>query len=89
MTKIVGIYLWIFDDVAFGIAVRERRVARSLSQRQLALQCGFKTGTAISHIEGGVGTAISMDQFLNVCNILEIPPSDCFDLQRYGETSHG
>jgi len=65
----------IFDDVRFGIEVRDRRVLAGLSQRQLAERIGYKDGVSISAVECARNTdSMSVRRYMALCNALGLNP---------------
>lgn len=84
MGKVIGVYVWIFDDVSFAIDVREARKREQLTQLQLAVRAGYADGSCISSIERATKNGVSLSGFLNVCNALDLKPTEYFDLQKIG-----
>jgi len=65
----------IFDDVKFGIDVRDARKARLWTQEQLGDAVGFGSGGAVSMIECARNTdAISVRRYMSICNVLDLNP---------------
>jgi len=74
-------YQMLFDDVAFGIAVRDARNRREWTQRDLAERVGFKDGAAISAIECARKTdSISVRRYMTICNVLDLHPMHFWDI---------
>lgn len=61
----------------FGMRLQEARIARNVTQDDLAEKCGV-TSKHISAIERGISPG-SITLLLNVCNYLRISPNTLFD----------
>lgn len=61
----------------FGMRLQEARIARNVTQDDLAEKCGV-TSKHISAIERGISPG-SITLLLNVCNYLGISPNTLFD----------
>jgi len=71
----------IFDDVAFGIAVRDRRIAYGKTQGEVARAVGWKDGVSISSIECAKATdTISVRKYMTLCNVLDLNPMHFWDI---------
>lgn len=78
-------YDMIFDDVQFGIDVRQRRESAGMSQNELAAILGYTTGGMISKIEtASYSQFLNMRDFLKLCNRLELSPAEYFDMELGG-----
>lgn len=65
----------IFDDVRFGIEVRERREIIGWTQQGLAEKIGYKNGVNISAVECATKTdAMTVRRFMTLCNVLGLNP---------------
>lgn len=85
MRKFVNVE-WVFNDVNFGIAVRERRLQLGMSQRELGACLGYQ-GSYISNIEcARKESGLSLMDFVKLCNRLELHTYEFFDTE---ETSAG
>jgi len=74
MKKVTTIPM-IFDDVKFGIDVRDSRQKIGWTQHQLALSVGYADGSAISDIEVARRTdSISIRRYMSICNVLNLHP---------------
>lgn len=79
MQKVMQIPM-IFDDVKFGIDVRDARKKLEWTQEQLALAVGFKSGGAISLIECATQTdGISVRRYMSICNVCGLNPMHYWD----------
>lgn len=75
-------YEMIFDDVKFGIEVKDARISFGLSQKQLARLVGYKDGVSISAIEVARCTeTISLKRYFNLCNVLNLNPMHYWQLE--------
>ncbi len=71
----------IFDDVAFGIAVRDRRVAYGKTQLEVAQAVGYKDGVSISAVECARGTEkMTVRRYMTLCNVLDLNPMHYWDI---------
>lgn len=85
MRKIIHVD-WVFNDVNFGIAVRERREQLGMTQNELAACLGYQGGY-ISNIENArKESTLNLLDFVKLCNRLELHTYEFFDTQ---ETSAG
>jgi hypothetical protein len=65
----------IFDDVKFGIDVRDARKACGMTQTMLALKIGYADGSCISTIECALHTdTITVRRYMQLCNALQLHP---------------
>jgi len=65
----------LFDDVKFGIDVRDMRIVKKLTQAELGRMVGFRSGGAISLIECANQTdSISVRRYMTLCNVLGLSP---------------
>jgi len=75
-------YEMIFDDVKFGIEVKDARLSFGLTQDQLGKLVGYKDGNSISQIECAKNTeAISLKRYFNLCNVLDLNPMHYWQLE--------
>lgn len=75
-------YEMIFDDVKFGIDVKDARLSFGLLQSQLAKLVGYKDGVSISAIECAKSTeSISLKRYFNLCNVLDLNPMHYWQLE--------
>lgn len=80
MATIWGDYTYVFDDVSFGIAVKEARMAKEMTQEQLAAILGHTSGHTISRLEVATyQNSITLRDYLILCNFLSIPPTAFWD----------
>jgi len=64
-----------FDDVKFGIDVRDQRIRQELSQQQLAEMIGYKDGVSISRVECATQTdSMTVRRYMRLCNVLGLSP---------------
>lgn len=81
MAVTVNEYRYFFDDVQFGIDVREARRQLRVYQQQVADLAGLESGTVISRIERGqVDNSLTLTSFLKICEVLDLKPGYYFDL---------
>lgn len=74
-------YRYFFNDVQFGIDVKEARRQLTVNQQQLADLVDLEAGTTISAIERGrADNSISLRAFLKICEALDLTPGYYFDL---------
>jgi len=65
----------IFDDVRFGIDVRDQREIRGWTQDFLGYTVGWQGGCRISDIERAVSAdTISVRRYMALCNVLGLNP---------------
>jgi len=65
----------IFDDVRFGIEVRDRRVLAGMTQQTLAERIGYKDGISISAVECARNTdGMTVRRYMALCNALGLNP---------------
>jgi len=65
----------IFDDVRFGIEVRDRRILAGLTQTELAIRIGYKDGVSISAVECATGAdKMTVRRYMALCNALGLNP---------------
>lgn len=70
----------IFDDVSFGIDVRDQREKIGWTQDQLALAVGYANGVSISRVECAAGTeSMSIRRYMSLCNVLHLHPMHYWD----------
>lgn len=62
------------------MTLKEARIARGLTQEQLAERSGV-TQTAISAIELGTVQSPSWDTVASICAVLEVKPEDVFPVR--------
>lgn len=55
-----------------GIIVREARIKKEITQRELSLDLGFTSTQYISNLERGI-TTMSAENLGKICTILDIP----------------
>lgn len=73
---------WVFDEVEFGIWVREWRRYQRMEQQELAERIGYKTGTSIGAIERGrMQAGFPMDKFIRLCALMDVDPRAFFSIQ--------
>lgn len=65
----------------FRLALREYRLRRSLSSKELAHKIGCCGSAYISAIERNLTQSISEDKIRKICDVLEMPGSDYFVYQ--------
>lgn len=84
MTAIVRRYDWVFDVVQLGIDMRYWRLARGMSQKEVAAEmAGKPTPSYISAIEtGNLTDGMSMRMFLECCRLLDSKPEEYFTIER-------
>lgn len=65
----------LFDDVKFGIDVRDERVYREWTQDHLAHLIGYVNGVSISRIECAIQTdSMTVRRYMVLCNVLGLSP---------------
>jgi len=65
----------IFDDVKFGIDVRDARRALGLTQQEVAERIGYKDGVSISAVEVARCTdTVTVRRYMALCNMLGLNP---------------
>jgi len=83
MATVTVDYKHIFDDVQFGIDLRAARKKSKLSQEKVGQMLGYTTATVISGLETGVyDQYLNMRDFVALCQIFSLHPSDYFDFVR-------
>jgi len=76
-------YKFFFDDVQFGIDIKEARQKLAISQRELAEKVGFESSSGIGVKESrGGDNSITMRRFLTICFVLDLNPHDYFDMEK-------
>ncbi len=71
----------IFDDVQFGIDVRDARVGFGWTQDYLALLVGYADGNSISRIECATSAdSMTIRRYMSVCNVLHLHPMHYWDI---------
>ena len=71
-----------FDSVDFGIAVREWREMRGITQKGMAAVIGHQSGNAINRIEAGdYEQSLSIKDLIALCNCMDISPAMFFTMQ--------
>lgn len=76
-------YRYFFDDVQFGIDVREQRRLLSITQQELADLCDLEVGSSVSRMERGeVDNSLTLTTFLKICEVLDLAPGYYFDMAR-------
>lgn len=85
MGIIWGDYIWRFDEVELGIALREWREAQGLRQKDVGAALGV-SGAWVSAIEVAKATpslaCASMTKFIELCNMMDADPRKFFTLER-------
>jgi len=80
-TKYINMH-YVFDEVEFGIALREWRLNQGFDQQRVADMVGYKTGTSINAVERGRLTeGFPMDKFVALSNLMDIPCAYFFTLE--------
>lgn len=75
-------YRYIFDDVDFGIAVRNYRHAQRLTQLELGEMIGYRSGVTINMIERGRMTGgLPIASFLALCQLMDANPMNFFTME--------
>lgn len=80
--KLVSIYQWVFDDVEFGIRLRDFRVAAGLDQKQVAALLGVTSSYVSAMERGRITDGIPVRIIVRASNLMEIEPGMFFALQR-------
>jgi len=76
-------YRFVFDDVQFGIDLRERRASKPLTQKQVGELIGHESGAICTALENGrYERHLMMCDFMALCLLFDLHPFDYFDLQR-------
>ena len=71
-----------FDSVDFGIAVREWRELRAMTQKEVAAVIGHTSGNSINRIEAGdYEQSLSIKDLIALCNWMDISPAMFFTMQ--------
>jgi len=74
MKKLVKVTM-LFDDVRFGIDVRDQRRICGWSQLRLAEMIGYRDGNSISRVETANGTeSMTIRRYMTLCNVLSLHP---------------
>jgi len=74
MKKLLEVTM-LFDDVRFGIDVRDQREIYGWSQDTLAEMIGYKSGNSISRVETATGTeSMTIRRYMTLCNVLSLHP---------------
>jgi len=75
---------WKFDDVTLGIDVKFWRLARGLTQEQIANQLPHRPTKAwVAALERGRLTeGCPMDKFIALCRIMDCDPRQYFVIER-------
>ena len=72
----------IFDDVRFGIDVRDQRNERGWTQDELAVIVGYKDGASISQLEcANRSEAITIRRYMQICATLGMNPMHYWDCE--------
>lgn len=83
MTTTYGQYDWVFDEVQFGIDVREARRELGTTQKELAAVLGYSSAGVLNVIERGRDKGqLKIADFLKLCNFLELKPEKYFTVER-------
>jgi len=86
MVKIVRTYVYVFDDVQFGIDLREKRQAAGLTQKQVSERAGHVSSGLCNSLEAGTYMpSLMIVDFLAICALFDLHPFDYFDLQKVSE----
>lgn len=81
MSAVIGKYSWVFNWVDFGIAVRELRRERNISQETLAELCNVSP-TMICNFENGTHEGDHMLKYIiAVANELDLMLPEYFELE--------
>jgi len=79
MKKLLEIPM-LFDDVQFGIDVRDAREARGMTQALLAALIGYRDGCSISNVECARNTyTMTVQRYMVLCNVLHLNPMHYWD----------
>lgn len=86
MTTIYWVADWVFNDVDFGIDVKEARERAEITQGELAAALGLSTPNTIGRIERGVmvkeyENGLKMRYFIALCNLFDLKPPKYFIVQ--------
>jgi len=74
MKKLVEVTM-LFDDIRFGIDVRDQRRINGWSQEQLAHKIGYRDGNSISRVETATSTeSMTIRRYMTLCNVLSLHP---------------
>lgn len=72
-----------FDDVQFGIDIREKRLKLAMTQDLVGRAVGWNTGAAVTAIEAGrYEKSLSVDKFIALCDLFALNPLDYYTLER-------
>lgn len=72
----------IFDDVQFGIDVREARNERGLRQQDIADAVGYKDAANISAVECATNSdKLQLRRYMAICNFLGLNPMHYWDCE--------
>lgn len=84
MATIYSTYEYIFDDVDFGIEVRDWRQRNGMTQAEFAEAIGDgHTSSYVSMMEcGRLPEGLPMRTFVRVCNIIDKDPFHFFAMQK-------
>ena len=70
----------IFDDVQFGIAVKDARLALGITQRELAHRIGYKDGQSICSVEvARASESMTLRRYADLCAELDLNPTYFWD----------
>jgi len=75
-------YAYRFDEVSFGIAVRELREKLGITQKALGQMIGV-SGSHLSSIETAEnGASLTLKTFLSLCVMIDLAPAYFFTMER-------
>jgi len=81
MSTVIGVYTWVFDDVEFGIAMKEWREAHGMDQKAIGDILGY-TSSHVSAIERGrLSNGFPMRGFMEACALMDADPRRFFSVQ--------
>lgn len=82
MTVQASEYTYVFDDVQFGIDIRQERLKRHLTQVEIANVLGYDFGSFISMVEcASKRSTLRVADFMRLCQMFDLMPQTYFDIQ--------
>lgn len=82
MPVVITKYEYVFDDVQFGIDIRQSREKAGITQRDLDALLDHKSGGTVSAIEAGRwAQGGKLSDFFMLCKIFDLNPYDYIDMQ--------
>ena len=83
MTVLKANFTWIFDDVQFGIDIREEREKRELTQLIVAQALGYIIANGRDNVENARNEGhIKLRDFMRLCQMFDLNPQEYYDFVR-------